>query len=77
MKSIQEIQSDPLARKLSPALLSMVSALAVLRATQAVAQTTESVTNAVAADVAKATSPSTPPARCRLVFRGGRDFEAG
>jgi len=63
MKSIQKIPSDPLARKLSPTLLSMVSALAVLWATKAVAEITEPVTNAVVADVAKAASPSNlPPA---------------
>jgi len=61
MKIIQEVQSDSLARKLSPALLSMVSALVVLWAAQAAAQTSEPVTNAAAADVAKAASPSNPP----------------
>ena len=61
MKRIQEIQSDLLARKLSPALLSMVSAMALLWVANASAQATEPVANAVAADVAKAASPSNPP----------------
>jgi hypothetical protein len=61
MKNIQKIQSDLLARKPSPALLSLVSALVVLWVAHAAAQAIEPVTNAVAADVAKAASPSNPP----------------
>jgi hypothetical protein len=61
MKNIQEFQSDLLVRKLSQVLLSLVSTLALLWAAQATAQTTALVTNAVAADVAKAASPSNPP----------------
>ncbi len=61
MKNIQEIPSDLLARKSSPALLSLVCALAVLCAAHAAAQTTAPVTNAVAADVVETASPSNPP----------------
>ena len=61
MKNIQKIQSNLLGRKLSLALLSLVSALVVLWSAHAAAQTTGPVTNAVAADAIKTANPSNPP----------------